>query len=83
MAKNEDGDRPRALIFGLGTGGFLVELVDNFIKDGFAGLVAIDTDEEAEVSVMEDDGKGLFAEFVETSAEGGDVLVVFAGAAVA
>lgn len=58
------------------------KFVDDFGKDGVAGLVAIDADEEAEGTVVEENRESLGAEFVEAVAERLEVLVVLAGAAV-
>ena len=64
-------------------GSYGSEFVDDFIENIIAGLVAVDTDEEAEIAIVEDDGEGLLAELLEAVAESDDVLIVFAGAAVA
>ena len=48
---------------GVSLQGFFVELCDYFIKDSFAGLVASNSDEEAEFVVVLDNWDGFFAEF--------------------
>lgn len=59
------------------------EFFDDFVENVVAGLVAVDADEEAEVAVVHDDWEGFLAELLEAVAEGGDVLIVLAGAAIA
>lgn len=50
-------------------GGFAVKFVDDFVKDGFTRLVAIDFDEETKRFVMLEYGNGLGAKFLEAIAE--------------
>lgn len=59
------------------------EFVNDFVEYGIARLVAIDADEQAQITIVHDDGKGLLAEFLEAITEGGEILVVFAGATIA
>ena len=64
-------------------GGFGVKFCDDFGGDGIAGLVAIYGDEEAEVTVVSDDGEGFVAEFGEAVTKDLHVAIVGAGATVA
>lgn len=49
----------------------IVEFVDDFIKNGVAGLVAVDGDQEIQGAVMLDDRHGFGAEFFEAGVENG------------
>lgn len=68
-------------LFGGGEG-FGVEFVDDFVKNAFAELVAVDVDEEVESFVILEDGCGFGAEFLEAGLENLEVFVVKAVAAV-
>lgn len=63
-------------------GSFGVKAVDDFAKNLFAGLVAVDFDEEAEGVVVLEDGAGFGAEFLEAGFEDAQIFVVLAIAAV-
>ena len=54
----------------------MIEFVDDFVKDVFTGLVAVDFDKQAESFVMLENGESFVVELLESGAKGFDVFVV-------
>ena len=62
---------------------FFVKSIDDFFVNVFAGLVAVDVYEEVQSPIVLKYWEGFGAKFIKASAEGLNVLVVLAVAAVA
>ena len=61
---------------------FFVKSIDDFFVNVFAGLVAVDVYEEVQSSIVLKYWEGFGAKFIKAGAEGFDVLVVLAVAAI-
>ena len=60
----------------------MVEFVNNFVKDGFTGLIAVDFDKKVEGVVMLENGDGFLVELFEAGFKSSEIFVVFALATV-
>ena len=63
-------------------GSFVVKFGNDFVKNIFARIIAIDFDEEAEIVVVLNDWHGLLAEFPEAVFEDIEIFIVEAVATI-
>ena len=63
-------------------GSFFVKFFDELVKDGVAGLVAVDFDEKPQGFIVLDDWHGFFTKFFDAGFKDVDIDIVFAFATV-